>query len=75
MTRALHVVWSLGALDDWQRLPPDAQAPVAHAVEHFPAEGVAIASGPTEYLLFVDLHAIVLLVDGDTLHVDRIRRA
>jgi hypothetical protein len=68
-------VWSTLALDDWRRLPPDAQVAVAHAVERFPEEGVVIATGPTECLLLVGAHAVVLLIDGDTIHVDRVRRA
>jgi hypothetical protein len=75
MTRHFHVLWSPRALEDWHRLPAEAQLAVARAVEAFPSEGVAVATGPTEYLLLVGAHAVVLLVDGDTLHVDRVRRA
>ena len=75
MTGHFRIEWSPDALDDWRRLPPEAQAPVARAVERFPSEGVVIARGPSEYLLLVGVHAVVVLIDGDTLHVDRIRRA
>jgi len=75
MTRHFHVLWSPRALEDWHRLPAEAQLAVARAVEAFPSEGVPVATGPTEYLLLVGAHAVVLLVDGDTLHVDRVRRA
>jgi hypothetical protein len=66
---------SLSALDDWRRLPLDEAARVALAVERFPCEGIVIGAGPTEYLLLVGAHAVVILVDGDTLHVERVRRA
>jgi hypothetical protein len=38
-------------------------------------EGLMIATGPAEYLLFVGTSAVVLLIEGDTLHVDAVRRA
>jgi hypothetical protein len=75
MTQPFHVAWSELALDDWRRVAPDAQAAVARAVERFPLEGAVIATGPTEYLLLVGAHAVVLLVDGDVVHVDRVRHA
>jgi hypothetical protein len=56
-------MWSALALDDWRRLPPDVQVAVAHAVERFPREGVVIATGPTECLLLVGAHAVVLLIE------------
>jgi hypothetical protein len=75
MTDPFRIAWSTHALDDWRRLPLDAQVAVARAVERFPHEGIVIATGPTEYLLLVGTHAAVLLIDGDTVHVDRVRRA
>jgi hypothetical protein len=75
MTEPFRIAWSDLADEDWRPLSPDAQAAIARAVERFPHEGMVIATGPTEYLLLVGAHAVVLLIDGDTLHVDRVRRA
>jgi hypothetical protein len=75
MTQHFRVVWSKLALEDWHRLPAEVQGPVARAVERFPAEGISVARGPSEYLLLIGAHAVVLLIDGDALHVDRVRRA
>ena len=76
MTGPFEVVWSDQATEDWLRLAfADAEA-VARAVRRF-AEGrggtVVYVEG--EMRLFVGADVVVLLADGDTLHVDRVRRA
>jgi hypothetical protein len=38
-------------------------------------EGIVIATSPSEYLLLVGALAVVLVIDGDVLNVDRVRRA
>ena len=75
MSGAFRVEWSPSALDDWRRLPLDSARTLARAVERFPHEGLLIATGPTEYLLLVGAYAAVLLLAGDTVYVDRVRRA
>jgi hypothetical protein len=77
MIGPFDVVWSDPATEDWMRLSfADAQA-VSVAVRRF-AEG---SPGPTvvcvdsEYRLFVGVLMVVMLIDGDTLYVDRVRRA
>jgi hypothetical protein len=75
MTNPFRVVWTHDALEDWRRLSLADAERVARAVERFPHEGIAIATAAAEYTLFVGKHAVVLLLVGDTLHVDRVRRA
>jgi hypothetical protein len=75
MTPGFRVEWSEAALEDWRRLPLASAEVVARAVAQFPADGIVLATGPTEYLLLIGELAVVLLIDGDTLHVDRIRHA
>jgi len=75
MTVPFRVVWSHDAVEDWQRLPLADAEPGARAVERFPYEGIVIPTGAAEYTLFVGEHAIVLLLAGDTLYVDRVRRS
>jgi hypothetical protein len=55
MTQPFRILWSPLALADWRRVAPDSQAAVARAVERFPHEGVVIATGPSEYLLLVEV--------------------
>jgi hypothetical protein len=75
MSGPFVVEWSERAIEDWRRLRLEEAATVARAVERFPSEGIVIATGPSEYLLLVGAHAAVLLLDGETLHVDSVRRA
>jgi len=76
MTEPLfRVEWSDPALDDWRSLPLDDAARIAGAVARFPHEGIVIATGPTEYVLSIGVDAVLLVLDRDTLHVDRVRRA
>ena len=72
----MNVEWSATALDDWRRLSLDDAAKVARAVARFAdaGEGTVIYV-EAEFRLFVGVHVVVLLIDGDTLHVDRVRRA
>jgi hypothetical protein len=76
MTSPLFEVrWSDSATADWMRLSFEDAEAVARAVRRFgeTAEGLVIfADG--EYRLFVGTHVVVFLIDGDALHVDRVRR-
>lgn len=76
MIGPFEVIWSDQATDDWMRLRfADAEA-VSRAVRRWAetGEGLVIAV-EGEYRLFVGMYVVVLLVDGDTVHVDRVRRA
>jgi hypothetical protein len=75
MTQPFRVEWSQQALADWRRLSIDDAKLVARAVGSFPMEGIVIATSPSEYLLLVGALAVVLVIDGDVVNVDRVRRA
>jgi hypothetical protein len=70
------VHWDDRALDDWRRLPlKDAKA-VAVAVERWAQTGAGVVIAVEgEFRLLVGAFLVVLLVDGDTMHVDAVRRA
>jgi len=75
MTGAFEVVWSDDATEGWERLSlADAEA-VAVAVQRFATGGptTMIAGDGGTYLLLIGELVVVLLIDGDTLHVWRIR--
>lgn len=77
MTGAFRVEWSSDALEAWRRLPLGGARRVAEAVESFARGGSAtvIAGEGVTYLLLVDELVVVLLIEGDTLYVWRIRNA
>jgi hypothetical protein len=77
MTGAFNVEWSLDALDDWRRLPLAEATAVATAVQSFAQGGPAtvIAGDRGTFLLLVGELVVVLLLDGDTLYVWRVRHA
>jgi hypothetical protein len=76
MIGPFHVEWWPRALDDWERLPFDDAVAVARGVRAFAETGAGLMIYTEgEYRLFVGAHVVVLLIDGDTLHVDRVRRA
>lgn len=76
MIGPFEVVWSRLAMRCWMALSYADALAVSRAVRRF-AEGggghVVYVDG--EMLLFVGVHAVVILVDGDTMHIDRVRRA
>ena len=72
----MNVEWSALAEEDWRRLPLDEAVQVPRAVRRFAEanEGLVIyVEG--EYRLFVGNHVVSMLIDADTLHVDRVRHA
>jgi hypothetical protein len=71
-----RVEWTTTALDDWRRLAlPQAKA-VAVAVERWAERGEGLTIYVDgEFLLFVGDYTIVLLIDGDTVYVDGVRRS
>jgi hypothetical protein len=72
----MKVVWSVRALEDWRRLGYDDAKAIATAVERWAATGLGtIIHVEGEYRLLVGGHTVVLLIDGDTLHVDGVRRS
>jgi hypothetical protein len=75
MIGPFEVVWSDRAMEDWLRLGFEDAEAVARAVRRFAesGEGLTIAI-EDEYRLFVGSLFVALLIDGDTLHVDRVRR-
>jgi hypothetical protein len=74
---AFRVRWSKHGHADWRALSLDKAKRVSEAVERFATtgNGTVIATTPTEFLLFVDDLAVMLIIEGDDLHVDGIRRA
>jgi hypothetical protein len=75
MIGPFEVVWSDRAMEDWLALTFENAEAVARAVRRFAESG----EGTTiyvegEYRLFVGSHVVALLIDGETLHVDRVRR-
>jgi hypothetical protein len=68
MIGPFQVEWSAMALDDWMRLPYEAAQAVARAVRALAEtwSGVVISTGPSEYMLFVGDHVVVLLADGSS---------
>jgi hypothetical protein len=76
MIGPFRVAWSATALDDWSRLPLVDGRVVAIAVDRWAATGAGtVIAIEGEYRLFVGAHVVVMLVDGDTLHIDQVRRA
>lgn len=75
MTDPFVVEWSADAHDDWLRLPLAEARAIATAVQRFAdtGQGIVIAGDGGTYLLFVGDVTVVLLIDGGTLHVWRIR--
>jgi hypothetical protein len=70
------VVWDDLALDDWRRLPMKDAKSVAVAVERWAQTGAGLVIAVEgEFRLLVGVYLVVLLVDGVTVHVDRVRRA
>jgi len=75
MIGPFEVVWSDGATADWMALTFEDAEAVARAVRLFAETGrggAIFADG--EYRLFIGSYVVALLIDGDTLHVDRVRR-
>jgi mRNA-degrading endonuclease RelE of RelBE toxin-antitoxin system len=71
-----RVEWTKNAVDDWHRLSPNDAKAVAVAVRQWADSGeglVIYIEG--EFRLLVGAHTVVLLVDGDTVYVDRVRRS
>ena len=71
------VVWSADARADWHRLPIDEAEAVAVAVHIYATTGEArhVIWVEHEFLMFVGELVVVMLVEGDTLHIDRVRHA
>jgi hypothetical protein len=76
MIGPFQVEWWPRALEDSNRLAFEDAEAVARAVRVFAETGAGVVIFVEgEYRLFVGLHVVVLLIDGDTIHVDRVRRA
>jgi hypothetical protein len=76
MIGPFQVQWWPRAVEDWNRLAFEDAEAVARAVRVFAETGAGVVIYVDgEYRLFVDAHVVSLLIDGDTLHVDRVRRA
>lgn len=75
MTGAFEVVWSAEATAAWERLSYTEAEAVAVAVHRFATGGpcTVIAGDGGTYLLLVDDLTVVMLIDGNTLHVWRVR--
>ena len=76
MIGPFEVEWTDAAIDDWKRMSSARATLVATAVRRFAAlgEGTVVCVEGT-YMLFVDDLVVLMLVDGDTLWIDRVRRA
>jgi hypothetical protein len=75
MIGPFEVVWSERATADWMALTFEDAEAVARAVRLFAETGgggAIFTEG--EYRLFVGSYVLAFLIDGDTLHVDRVRR-
>jgi len=72
-----EVVWSADARADWRRLPLDQAEAVAVAVHNYATRGEAshMILVNHEFLMFVGELVVVMLVDGNALHVDQVRRS
>jgi hypothetical protein len=76
MIGPFQVEWWPRALEDWNRLAFEDAEAVARAVRVFAETGAGVVIAVEgDFRLFVGLHVVVLLIDGDTIHVDRVRRA
>jgi hypothetical protein len=75
MIGPFEVVWSHRSMEDWLALTFENAEAVARAVRRFAesGEGMTIHVGG-EYRPFVGSYVVAFLIDGDTLHVDRVRR-
>jgi hypothetical protein len=72
----MNVVWSERAIEDWLRLNLKDARVIAVAVEAWARTGAGLVLAVEgEFRLLVGVHLVVLLVDGETAHVDRVRRA
>jgi hypothetical protein len=76
MIGPFQVQWWPQAIEDWNRLPFEDAEAVARAVRAFAETGAGlVVYVEGEYRLFVGRLVVVLLVDGDTLHIDRVRHS
>jgi hypothetical protein len=75
MTGAFEVVWSADATAAWERLSYAEAEAIAVAVHRFATGGpcTVIAGEGGTYLLLVGEFTVVMLIDGNTLHVWRLR--
>ncbi len=76
MTSAFSVEWSEAALEDLYRLPFAEAEAVARAVHQFSeGKGGLVVYVDGEYLLFAGEHVVMMFVEGETVHIDRVRHA
>lgn len=69
----MNVIWSARALAAWRVLDMKTAEAVARAVEDFSRGRVTAYYVGGEYHLYVGGLTIILLIDGDALHVWHIR--
>jgi hypothetical protein len=69
----MNVIWSARALAAWRVLDMKTAEAVARVVDDFSRGSVTAYFLNGEYHLYVDGLTIVVLIDGDTLHVWHIR--
>ena len=77
VTEPFAVVWDERAREDWYRLSFDEAEAVAVAVHRFAHGEIAgpVVYGEGEYRLFVGELVVIMLIDADTVYIDRVRHA